>query len=130
MLDIYKVWKKCGSLLPSSEQSGAAEYDCFCSCFGAEDRLSGSYQLHFFISHVAKLLRKGLHVPVHSRLHVVVQRKHTSLYYYLVAITYSFVHDAILFEILWIGLRLLPLDGFRKAPTTALCIIVDQLDTA
>ena len=54
----------------------------------------------------------------------------TALYYYLVAITYSFVHDAILFEILWIGLRLLPLDGFRKAPTTALCIIVDQLDTA
>jgi hypothetical protein len=53
-----------------------------------------------------------------------------SLYYYFIAITYSFVHDAILFEILWIGVTLLPLDGFGKAPTTALCIIVDQLDTA
>ena len=31
---------------------------------------------------------------------------------------------------LWIGLVLLPQDGFRKAPTTALCSIVDQLDTA
>ena len=59
-----------------------------------------------------------------------VMDEEVSLYYYLVAITYSFVHDAILFEILWIGLRLLPPDGFRKAPTTALCIIVDQLDTA
>ena len=35
-----------------------------------------------------------------------------SLYYYLVAITYSFVLDAILFEILWIGSFLLPLDGY------------------
>jgi hypothetical protein len=53
-----------------------------------------------------------------------------SLYYYLVAITYSSVHDAILLRILWIGANLLPLDGFGKAPTTALCSIVDQLDTA
>ena len=31
---------------------------------------------------------------------------------------------------LWIGYHLLPHDGFGKAPTTALCSIVDQLDTA
>jgi len=31
---------------------------------------------------------------------------------------------------LWIGSRLLPQDGSRKAPTTALCRFVNQLDTA
>ena len=31
---------------------------------------------------------------------------------------------------LWIGIWVLPHDGFRKAPTTALCSIVNQLDTA
>ncbi len=32
--------------------------------------------------------------------------------------------------VLWIGSRFLPHDGFRKAPTTDLCSIVNQLDTA
>ena len=31
---------------------------------------------------------------------------------------------------LWIGLLLLPFDGYLEAPTTALCSFVDQLDTA
>ena len=31
---------------------------------------------------------------------------------------------------LWIGVVLLPQDGFKKAPTTDLCSIVNQLDTA
>ena len=38
--------------------------------------------------------------------------------------------DAILLGILWTDEYPLPLDGFQKASATALCIVVDQLDTA
>ena len=37
---------------------------------------------------------------------------------------------ATLLGMLWIGYFFLPHDGLRKAPTTALCAFVDQLDTA
>ena len=77
-----------------------------------------------------KMTESECDVKSHAILDALNESFITPLYYYLVAITYSFVHDAILFEILWIGSHPLPLDGFQKAPTTALCIIVDQLDTA
>jgi len=46
----------------------------------------------------------------------------TSSYYKVVVIKVPLQgQNATIDKVLWIGLNLLPQDGFRKAPTTALC---------
>ena len=63
----------CFSLLPAFEQSGSSEHHRFRFGLRSEDRHSRIYQFHLFVSHITKLLRKGLHVSVQLRLHVIMQ---------------------------------------------------------
>lgn len=52
----------------------------------------------------------------------VMERKKTSSYYKVVVIRVPLQgQNATIDKVLWIGLNLLPQDGFGKAPTTALC---------
>lgn len=51
-----------------------------------------------------------------------VRRKKSASYYKVVVIRVPLQgQNATIDKVLWIGLNLLPQDGFGKAPTTALC---------
>ena len=53
---------------------------------------------------------------------VCLSIKNTSSYYKVVVIRVPLQgQNATIDKVLWIGLNLLPQDGFGKAPTTALC---------
>ena len=58
----------------------------------------------------------------------MIQKKEPS-YYRVVVYKLLSKSCATLLGMLWIGAELLPRDGFQKAPTTAPCWFVNQLDT-
>ena len=88
------------------------------SCSQGESKIKVGLEAtgHYSYNLLGFLLDSGLTTYVINPLHTNLS------YYKVVVIKFPLQgQNATIDKVLWIGLNLLPQDGFRKAPTTALC---------